>query len=106
MLKRFRRSDMMDTVIVNGREECDMLRTKFDLFKLKREARFYRIVGADIGRPDLLSQRLYGIQDYWWVIGKVNNIDDWWNDLTIDTVIQVPHVQDIEDWFAAARRKR
>jgi hypothetical protein len=42
------------------------------------------------GRPDLLSYRLYGTVDYWWVLLVANNIVDPFEQLVAGKQIRVP----------------
>lgn len=104
MNKRSKRTSVIENVNVNGTDECDLLLNNFDTFQIKRPTRFYTVVDRDLRRPDVLSITLYGTADYWWIVGKVNNIDDWWNDLKVGDILQVPHVSDIEDWLFITRR--
>ena len=102
-MSRLNRSNFLDTQEVNNKLEKDLVMHRFDLFKIKRSAQYYTIRYDDIQRPDLLSLKLYGKVDYYWIIGMVNSINDWWNDLIIGEVIIVPDILDIEDFLLAAR---
>ena len=42
------------------------------------------------GRPDLISTKLYGTPDYWWVICVANTIIDPFEQLVAGKVIRVP----------------
>jgi len=42
---------------------------------------------------------LYGNIKYWWLLLKVNNIDDIWNDMKVGEPIIVPDINDYEDWL-------
>jgi hypothetical protein len=103
---KYRRSNFNIEVVVDGIVEKDLLDNNWDLFEIKRPQTFFTIGRSYIQRPDLLSLKLYGKINYWWIIGKVNNIDDWWNDIEVGDVISVPSIVDIEDWYAKVRQRR
>jgi hypothetical protein len=65
------------------------------LFKITRPVSFDTIKYYDIGRPDVLSVRIYENMFYWWILCKFNNIDDVWNDMFIGMDIVVPHENDL-----------
>jgi len=94
------RSDFMPNVDVEGTLEKDFINSKWALFEIKRDITYYSIGEADIQRPDLLSWKIYGSMNYWWILLKYNNIGDVWNDLYVSQVIKVPNEQDIIDFIA------
>jgi len=99
-MNKFRRTNFYVQEEVDEVLENDLVNNYWDLFKIKREMSFVTIGRTFIARPDLLSLKVYGIVDYWWILCKHNKIDDVWNDMTIGDVIEVPDVQDINDWFS------
>jgi hypothetical protein len=76
---------------------------KFESFIIKRPLSFYTIRYEDLQRPDLLSLKLYGKMDYFWILGKYNGIDDFWNDLKEGDLIAVPSEMDIQDWILSTK---
>ena len=95
------RSDFYNTIVVNGIKEKDINDSKWDLFEVKRSVSYYKITPNDIGRLDLVSLKVYGNINFWWIITRMNeNILDWWNDVSIGDIITVPHKQDIMDFYA------
>jgi len=86
--------------------EWDMLLSGWDLFKLTKPISFNVIKYGDIGRPDILSYRIYDSSKYWWILCKVNQIDDVWNDMHVGDDIIVPDLIDIENYYAAIKRFR
>lgn len=52
-------------------------------------------------RPDLLSYKIYGDTQYWWILLKYNNIIDL-NDLYKGRVISYPSLNDIEYLYERA----
>jgi hypothetical protein len=103
---KYRRTNFTEEVEVDGILEQDLADNNFDLFEIKREQTFFTLTRSYIQRPDLLSLKLYGKQNYWWIIAKANNIDDWWNDVSVGDIINVPNIRDIEDWYSKFRQRR
>lgn len=103
-MNKYKRTNFYEKKEVGGVLECDFARDYYYLFEIKRPATFFTVTRPFIQRPDLLSLRLYGKMNYWPIIGYVNDIHDWWNDLQIEDVIQVPDIRDIEDWYLEVRK--
>lgn len=103
MFSKFQRSVFYNKEEVNDVLERDLIMNRFDLFEIKRPASFFTITRTYLGRPELLSLKLYGTMDYWWILAKLNQLDDWWNDIHIGDVIQVPDINDIEDFYLSVR---
>ena len=99
------RTDMMETVEVDGILEKDVISNHWDLFEIRRNVGFNTIQKKDIQRPDTLSTRIYGTHAYWWILCKVNGIDDLWNDLHIGMEIIVPSMDDISDFYRNVNRR-
>ena len=72
---------------VNGIQEPDLLSNSLANFNFTRQRKFYTINGNDLQRPELISYRIYGKMNYWWVILKVNGIEDIWHDFEIGDVL-------------------
>jgi hypothetical protein len=100
---RYNRTNFYDTVIVNNKSEYDLIMNKFDKFTIARPTRFYTVIESDLKRPDVISLKCYSNVDYFWIIGKVNCIDDFWNDLSVGDVLIIPDQLDIEDFLLNAR---
>lgn len=105
-MNKFRRTLFYEQNEIDGIVENDLIKNYFELFKIKRPAKFFKLHRTYIQRPDLLSLKLYGNMNYWWIIAKLNNIDDWWNDIEIGKVIQYPDVQDIQDFYLEVKKYR
>lgn len=104
---KYRRTNFINQQTVDGILEEDLVDNNWDLFEIKRPLTFFTLTRSYIGRPDLLSLKLFGKIEYWWILAKVNeNIQDWWNDLQVGDVISVPSIADFEDWYAAIRARR
>lgn len=104
-MSRFSRTNFYYKNIIDGNLEIDLLNNFYNLvFKIKRPLSFYTLRQQDLQRPDLISYKIYGDVNYWWILFKYNQIDDIWNDLEIGQVISIPSKQDIEDFYIESRK--
>jgi len=105
-MSRYNRTNFYKKEIVNGILENDLLLNYFDdYFVVNRPTGFYTLKNIDLRRPDSVSRKLYGVQDFWWILSKFNNIDDWWNDVEAGSVIRIPNILDIEDFYLRVKTK-
>lgn len=98
-MNNFKRINFLKQEEVNGIIEQDFVHNYWELFEIKRDIQYYTLSREFLSRPDLLSLYLYGNIKYWWILLKVNEIDDVWNDMSVGDVIQVPDINDINDWL-------
>jgi hypothetical protein len=56
------------------------------------------IVQSEEQRSDILSNKIYGDPQYWWILLFYNNLTDN-DDLSIGTVIRYPGLSDLEDLY-------
>jgi len=103
-IDRFNRTKFIQKNLINGIKECDLPFNGFKDFNFKRPMIPYIIVQEDIQRPELLSYKLYQKINYWWIIMKVNNIEDIWNDLEIGQEILLPDTNDIEEFYRTTKK--
>lgn len=103
---KYRRTNFTQEENVDGILEQDLVNNNWELFEIKRPMTFFTVSTSYIQRPDLLSLKLYGKTSYWWILAKHNKIDDWWNDIEVTDVIEVPDIRDIEDWYSEFRKRR
>lgn len=103
-MSMYLRTNFYEKKEINGVIENDLIKNNFDLFLIKRPTTFFKLSRSYIQRPDLLSLKLYGRMDYWWIISKINNIDDWWNDIKIGDIIRVVDARDIQDFYLNVRQ--
>lgn len=109
-----RRTNYVKTKTVDDVNEKDFLLNSFSYFNWERPMLSYRMTYDDYLRPDLLSLKIYGTQEYWWIILKCNpGFDDIFNDfvvdadgeveyegsLKIDSLIKIPNILDIKDFI-------
>ena len=110
-MSNFNRSDFIKTV----EGEKDFLLNSFQFYKFKRPFTKYRIQFEDYLRPDLISRKVFGTTQYWWIILKINpDIEDIWNDFAIDDdqefnfpdalkigeLINIPNLLDIQEYYS------
>lgn len=98
-MDKYNRTNFMKEEAVSNKQEMDLTTNVWNDFKLTRPGIYYTIKDKDLKRPDLISFMSYGRQNYWWIIARVNNIDDWFNDLQVGDVILIPNKLDIEDFY-------
>lgn len=56
---------------------------------------YYRVNVIDLLRPDLISYKVYGTVDFWWIILLVNGIDNPLTDLQEGMILEIPNKLDI-----------
>jgi hypothetical protein len=105
-MDKFKRTNFYKTENVYGQAEQDLAMNYWDLFITKRQISFYTLTKDDIQRPDLVSLKIYGDSRYWWILSKYNKIDDWWNDVQVEQVINVPSRVDIDDWLTSVKKAK
>ncbi len=105
-MSRFNRVKFYETRVINSLDECDFILSDIQDFKIIRPTTFYTIRYEDIQRPELLAYKLYGNQDYWWILMYVNEIHDVWNDITEGKIIKIPNIKDINEWYLNTKRKK
>ena len=106
-MSRWNRKNFTKTELVDDSLEMDLANNYFnELFQIKRPMRYYSIEKKDLRNPDLLSLTFYKKIDFWWIICRYNNIDDVWNDMVVGTVIHVPDIADIEDFYTEVKKQK
>lgn len=103
-IDKYTRSRFYSTNTVNGIQEPDFLTNKFKDFAFKRPRQYYTVKHEDIQRPELISFKVYGSVNYWWIIMKVNNIEDVWHDLHVGVILEIPNINDVEEYVIKSRR--
>lgn len=102
---KFSRTKFFNKNLLNGIKENDLPFNGFDPKYFKRAKTTYMIKADDVQRPDLISYKVYGRVNYWWIIMKINKIEDVWNDLVPGRQLQIPNVNDIDEYLKRASRK-
>jgi hypothetical protein len=104
-MSRLNRSNFYPKVIIDGITLNDFQNNFYDrFFEIKRPLSYYTIQQQDIQRPDMISYKVYGDLNYWWILMKYNNIFDVWNDLVVGEVLNVPSKLDIDDFIIASSK--
>lgn len=113
-MRNFLRTNFIKTV--NG--EKDFLLSTFQYYKFKRPFKPYRLQYEDYIRPDLISTKVYGKDEYWWIILKVNpEYQDIWNDYVVNDedelkfpdayrvsmIINIPDILDIQEFITFSK---
>lgn len=98
------RTNYLDKVSVDGLSQYDMGSLDFDSFDFGQVG-YYRVKKIEEGRPDIISHRIYGTQNYWWFLMMFNNYSDIWNDLVENQVIRYPSIQKVRDFMKTRMRK-
>lgn len=89
------RTTFYSKVTVDNTEELDFLYNSLSDFEMVYEPSYYRVSAGDIGRADLISQKVYGTVKFWWIIMLVNNLDNPIIDIEVGTILTIPHKFDI-----------
>lgn len=53
----------------------------------------YMVHYYEVGRPDIISQNIYGTTNLWWFVMWINGISDIWNDLRDGMMIKYPQYE-------------
>jgi len=105
MAGKFSRTNFYRQNEVDNVTENDLKNNGFNSFEFKRPRTFFTVRIEHIGRLDLVSLRTLGKIDYWWIIAKVNNIDDLYNDMSEGQSLQIPAIADIDEFYVKTRRR-
>jgi len=112
------RSNFYRTVSVDGILEKDLASSPINDYVFKRPFTKYRLQYEDWMRPDLISKRIFGVFDYWWIILKVNpELQDIWNDYVVQDeenfpdayysgqLIDIPSMLDIQELYTFVKNE-
>lgn len=109
-MSRYNRSNFYPKVVIKNASNAEVTINEFgnsyydQYFEIKRELSVYTIKQEDLQRPDLISYKLYGTDQYWWILMKYNQISDPWNDIVEGNIIYVPDSLDINDFVLTATK--
>jgi len=93
------RTKFFKKLTVNDINEVDFLWNTLSSFQSNHNSGYYRIKGDEVGQPDLISYRIYNTEKYWWIICLVNQIQNPFVDMTEGSIIQLPNIRDIYDFY-------
>jgi len=100
------RTKFYTVLTTNGVQELDFLWNGLSHFVINYNVSYYRVTEVDLLRPDLISYKVYGTIDFWWIILLVNNIDNPFKDLVVGTILQIPDKLDIYEYQKNWRVRR
>ena len=89
-------TDFFQTVTVRGNQEYDFLQNSLSNFSTTYPVTYYQLKAEDIGRPDLISWKVYNTVDYWWGLCYTNQIQNIFVDMTVGDLWQIPNLL---DWY-------
>jgi len=95
-LDKYSRSRYFPNNNIDGIIENDLAFSGFAGFVFNDAFTFYTLTEYDLQRPDLISSKLYNRQNFWWILMKLNNVCDIWNDLKAGDVFSVPSESDVQ----------
>ena len=93
------RTSFFNITTVNGNKEYDYLYNNLSRFVMSYPVGHYQIMAQDVMRPDLISYKIYGTVDYWWILLYVNGIDDPLTGIVDGTIITTPNILDIYQFY-------
>lgn len=99
------RDNYLNTIGSTYGNEKELTSNDIRFFKPKSSLQKHTLTVAEFARPDLLSSRYYGNQNYWWFILKLNRIDDIWNEMYVGMTILIPDEGDILNFLNNKSRK-
>lgn len=99
------RLNLYNVVEVDGKQEYDYLSHDLNSFQVNYPVQLYIVTEDDLLRPDLISYKLYGSVQYWWVVCYMNDIDDVFKDLEVGMQLSIPHILDLLDFYKEYKKK-
>ena len=98
-MSKYQRENFTEKEIVEGIHENDLVNNGFSDFDFEGKIGSYVVTESDIQRPDLISRKVYGSQNAWWILLKYNKVEDIWNDLFVGMVLDIPSPEKIEEYY-------
>jgi len=93
------RTDFYSKIIVDDVEEYDYLYNNISKLTMSYPVTYYRVQENDLMRMDLVSYKVYGSAEYWWIIANVNGIEDVFHDMEVGQLLTVPNKLDIYQFY-------
>lgn len=98
------RTNFLDDVTVDDVIQKDLGSLDFGDFDFGQTL-FYKTDEYDIGRPDIISYKIYGTTNYQWFLMEFNGISDCWNDIRENMLIEYPSIDMVREGLKYARKK-
>lgn len=92
------RYSLFKIVEVDNNDEYDLLSSNLSFMNLSTATTF-RVPQAAVGRPDLISFKMYETTEYWWLILVHNDIIDPIDELYTGRVLEIPSLNDYYDFY-------
>ena len=91
------RTNFYEKSVVNGVEEIDFIHNTLSglIEHMMYTPRYYKTNMSDMGRPDMVSYKMYGTVKYWWIIMLVNGIENPLENLIENMILTIPNLLDI-----------
>lgn len=93
------RQRLWKKVVVDGNLEYDYLGNGNIDFREMVTDHTYVVTGPVVNRIDMISYKIYGTVDLWWLICAVNDIMDPFTELTLGRVLKVPTIDAYYEFF-------
>ena len=98
-MSKYKREDFSEKEMIDGVNEVDLPMNGFNEFVFNGSIGFYTVTESDLKRPDLICLNVYGTTNMWWLLFKYNKIEDIWNDMFVGMVLEVPKLNDLENYY-------
>ncbi len=98
------RTNFLKDVEVDDIVQKDMSSMNFGDFDFGPVS-YYKCTQFDIGRPDLISYKIYGTTNYWWFLMWFNGVSDAWNDIRENMLIAFPSLDMAREALKFARKR-
>jgi len=86
---------------INNIKEIDYLSlSSFIKDKTNLKISKYTIQQKDLGRLDLVSYKIYGSVDYWWLLADYNNIIDIEAELYVGMILDAPDLLSLYNTYS------
>lgn len=102
-MSKYKRDNFSEKNIVNGVNEVDLPMNGFSNYEFNTAPGYYLVTESDIQRPDLICYKVYNTLDMWWLLMKYNKVEDIWNDLFVNQVLEVPSKSELETYYRSRR---
>lgn len=86
-------------VAVDGINELDYASSTLSNFRPKYELTTYRVTEEDLLSPDNISYKVYGTEQYWWLILYFNKIVDPFVDMKVGDLLYIPSLLDVYEFY-------
>ena len=93
------RIDFYDIVDIGNGNEYDFLRNNLVKFDPIYPVQYYRLKGEDVIRLDLVSYKVYGSVQFWWLLGSYNGVQNPLVDMKAGDLYKIPNQIDVYEFY-------